>query len=422
MRIAIISLHTSPYTALGTGDGGGMNVVVRETAESLGQLGQLGHRVELFTRRDDPETPDVVEMAPGVRLHTLDAGPAKPLPKSRIDDYLDQFTHGLRRRVGELAAMAEPVELIHSHHWMSGVAALPVARELGVPHLLSYHSVAAEPGHPLSEGEPPESPRRLPGEALIARESDLIVAVSKAEARTVIERCGADPARIAVLHPGVDTNLFRPIAPGETSWRCCDMGRPFVLFAARLQPLKGPDLALEALARIDPQVRPHLVIAGEVSADFADYHSEIERLAHGLGVAGDVIYSGSRPRAEFAAMMRSARLILVPSHSETFGLVALEGAASGVPVIASAAGGLIESVEDGRTGIIVPTRDPQDWADAISRLLTDRQEHERLSFGGLARVQGQDWLTASARLAELYATHIATSAAPAPAHHGETGR
>ncbi|HHV20245.1 MAG TPA: glycosyltransferase family 1 protein [Propionibacterium sp.] len=407
MRVATISLHTSPYTALGRGDGGGMNVVVRENAESLGQL---GHRVELFTRRDDPETPDIQEMSPGVRLHTLDAGPPKPLPKSRIDDYLDQFTHGLRRRAHELAAMDEQLELIHSHHWMSGVAALPVAREFGVPHVQSYHSIAALPGHPLSEGEPPESERRVPGEAHIARESDLIIAVSEAEGRTVVDRCGADPARISVLHPGVDTNLFRPISPGEDAWRCCDMGRPFLLFAARLQPLKGPDLALEALARIDPQIRPHLVIAGEVSADFADYHTQIERLAHGLGAAGDVVYSGSRPRHEFAGMMRGARLVLVPSHSETFGLVALEAAASGVPVIASAAGGLVESVQDGRTGIIMPTRDPQAWANAIVRLLQDRQEHERLSFGGLARVQGQDWLTVSARLADLYAAQQGAAA------------
>ena len=147
-----------------------------------------------------------------------------------------------------------------------------------------------------------------------------------------------------------------------------------------------------------------------MSADFADYHTQIERLAHGLGAAGDVVYSGSRPRHEFAGMMRGARLVLVPSHSETFGLVALEAAASGVPVIASAAGGLVESVQDGRTGIIMPTRDPQAWANAIVRLLQDRQEHERLSFGGLARVQGQDWLTVSARLADLYAAQQGAAA------------
>ncbi len=408
MRLAKISLHTSPYTALGTGDGGGMNVVVKQQAEALGRL---GHRVELFTRRDDPETPEIMETAPGVRLHTLDAGPAKPLPKSRIDDHLDQFTQGLRRRLRELKVVEEPVELIHSHHWMSGVAALPIAREFGVPHVQSYHSVAALPDHPLSDGEPPESPDRVPGEALIARESDLVLAVSNAEARTVIGRCGADPARVQVLHPGVDTELFHPLEAGETGWRCCDMGRPYLLFAARLQPLKGPDLALEALALIPERFRPHLVIAGEVSADFRDYHADIEHLAHQLGVAGDVVYSGSRPRPEFAAMMRGARLLLVPSHSETFGLVALEASASGVPVVSSAAGGLVEAVHDGQSGIVVPSRDPMEWAETITRLLLDTEEHARLSAGGLRRVEGQDWLSVSERLADVYQAMVATGVA-----------
>jgi D-inositol-3-phosphate glycosyltransferase len=189
------------------------------------------------------------------------------------------------------------------------------------------------------------------------------------------------------------------------------MGRAYLLFAARLQPLKGPDLALEALARIPREIRPHLVIAGEVSADFSDYHTRIEHLAHSLGVAGDVVYSGSQPRREFAAMMRGARLLLVPSHSETFGLVALEAAASGVPVVASDAGGLVEAVVDGASGVIVPTRDPQAWADAIVGLLTDDHEHHRLSAGGLSRVRGQDWLTVSSRLADIYARCVVEIAA-----------
>lgn len=385
-----------------------MNVVVRQQAEALGQL---SHTVEVFTRRDDPEAPEVVVTDKGVRLHTLDAGPAKPLPKSRIDDYLDQFRDNLDDRLRQLVAAGQAVELIHSHHWMSGVAALPVARRRGVPHLQSYHSIAALPDRPLSHGEPPESPDRIPGEALLARESDLVLAVSQAEAQTVIQRCGGDPARIQVLHPGVDTDLFHHLRPGDPPWRCCEMGRPYLLFAARLQPLKGPELALEALARIPQEIRPHLVIAGEVSADFADYHTQIEHLAHSLGVAGDVVYSGSRPRPEFAAMMRGARLLLVPSHSETFGLVALEAAASGVPVVASNAGGLVEAVLDGRSGVIMQDRDPQAWADTIVRLLTDDHEHHRLSAGGLARVREQDWFTVSSRLADLYARCVPEVAA-----------
>ncbi|NNG19707.1 glycosyltransferase [Naumannella sp. ID2617S] len=388
----MISLHTSPYAVLGTGDGGGMNVVVRAQAESLAEL---GHQVDLYTRRSDPDPPEVEQMGPGIRLHHLTAGPAKPLPKSQIDRWCDDFSHALAER-------AEPAEVVHSHHWMSGVAALPVARRWGVPHLQSFHSVAAHPGDPLGAGEPPESPHRVPGEVQVARESDLVVAISRAEADTIIDRCGADPDRVVVLPPGVDTELFRPLAPEERPWTCCDMGRPYVFFAARLQPLKGPDLALETLARIDPEHRPHLVMAGDVSADFADYHGQVERLAHRLGIANDVVYSGARPRAEFAAMMRGAQLVLMPSHSETFGLVALESAASGVPIIASAAGGLIEAVDDGRSGILMQSRDPDLWAKEVQRLLLD--DAGRLTMAAAAREWSLrfDWAGVARRLAGIY--------------------
>lgn len=394
MRIAKISLHTSPYAVLGTGDGGGMNVVVRAQAEALADL---GHQVDLYTRRSDPDQPEVVETVPGVRLHHLPAGPPKPLPKSRIDDHLDEFSQAL-------AARGTPADVVHSHHWMSGVAALPVAHAWGVPHLQSYHSVAAaHADDPLSEGEPPESPRRVPGEVLVARESDVVVAISRAEAQTIIDRCGADPKRVVVVPPGVDTELFRPLAPGEDRWQCCEMRRPYLFFAARLQPLKGPDLALETLARIDPEHRPHLVLAGDVSADFADYHDHVQRLAHKLGIANDVVYSGARPREEFAAMMRGAEVVLMPSHSETFGLVALETAASGVPIVASAAGGLREAVAEGRTGILMETRDPAAWGSAVQGLLSDRATHDRMGAEAREWARRFDWAKVAARLGDIYA-------------------
>lgn len=393
MRIAKISLHTSPYAVLGTGDGGGMNVVVRAQAEALADL---GHQVDLYTRRSDPDQPDVVETVPGVRLHHLPAGPAKTLPKSRIDDHLEEFSQALARH-------GTRADVVHSHHWMSGVAALPVARAWGVPHLQSYHSVAAaRTNDPLSEGEPPESPRRVPGEALVARESDLLVAISRAEAKTIIHRCGADPGRVVVVPPGVDTELFHPLREGERGWQCCEMRRPYIFFAARLQPLKAPDLALETLARITPQHRPHLVLAGDVSADFADYHDHVQRLAHRLGVANDVVYSGARPREEFAAMMRGAEVVLMPSHSETFGLVALEAAASGVPIVASAAGGLREAVFDQQSGILMESRDPADWGAVVEGLLVDSDTRSRMGVQARTWACRFDWAKVASRLAGLY--------------------
>ncbi len=396
LDICFVSMHTSPANLPGSGDAGGMNVVERAQAVALAEL---GHRVRLVTRRAAPDDPDQLELAPGVTLHHLDAGPAAVLPKSQIDDHLDEFSANLARLA--------PASIIHSHHWMSGVAALPVARAWGVPHVQSYHSVAALPGSALAAGEPPESPRRVPGEALVAAESDAVVAISAAEARTVIERCGAEPDRVHIVSPGVDQELFRPLAPGERRWRpdgAADIERRgYLLFAARFQPLKGPDLAIRALAELEPDLRPHLLVAGDTSPDFASYDAELHELVSRLGLSELVHFVGPQPRPALAELMRSALVVLVPSHSETFGLVALEAAASGTPVIAAAAGGLREAVAHGETGQLMDSREPEDWGRALHRLLTEPGLRERM--GTVARVHARrfEWRWAGHRLAALYA-------------------
>lgn len=392
LKLCFVSMHTSPANLPGSGDAGGMNVVERSLALALAEL---GHTVDLVTRRSHPDDPDAVDLAPGVVLRHLDAGPRTPLPKSVIDDHIDEFSAGLARLDG--------YDLFHSHHWMSGVATLPVAARCGVPHVQSYHSVAALPGSPLSAGEVPESARRVAGEALVARESALVVAISAAEADTVIERCGADPDRVEIVSPGVDRDLFRPLAPGEDAWTPpVPAPNGYVLFAARLQPLKGPDLAIGALAAVDPAIRPHLVVAGAASADFADYSDNLERLVQSLGLAGQVSFVGPQRRDRLARLMRCARIVLVPSHSETFGLVALEAAASGTPVIAASAGGLREAVAHGETGQLMDSRESADWGRAITLLLTTPGLLPRM--GTVARVHARrfDWGWTARRLAALY--------------------
>ena len=393
LRIAFVSLHTSPATQPGSGDAGGLNVVERAQADALARL---GHQVDLITRRNSPEDPDSVELSLGVVLRHLTAGPEQPLAKSLIDAHIPEFS----ARLAELG----PYDVVHSQHWMSGVAALPNARAWGVPHVQSYHSVAALPGSSLAEGEPAESPARVPGEALVARESQAIVAISAAEARTVIERCGAEPERVCIVSPGVDLDLFRPLRAGEEPRPCAHPGTAngYVLFAARLQPLKGPDLAIRALACVEESIRPHLVVAGDVSDDFAAYEARLLRLVSELGLAESVSFVGPQSRPELARLMRSARIVLVPSHSETFGLVALEAAASGTPVIASAAGGLREAVAHGETGQLMDSRRPEDWGAAIAYLLTTPGLLGRM--GTVARVHARRfvWEWAALRLAAVY--------------------
>ncbi|MFD0866887.1 glycosyltransferase, partial [Tessaracoccus lubricantis] len=205
MRVAFISMHTSPAERAGTADAGGMNVLIRALATALQRAS--GVEVEFFTRRSSPDQPDTTTLDDGIVLHHVAAGPARPLPKSGIDQYIDEF----RANLGSL----DDFDLVHSHHWMSGVAAIPLARAAGIPHVMTYHSVAAHPNSPLRDGEPPESPARLDGEIHCARESDLILAVSHHEAAVVIGRCQADPERVAIVQPGVDVDLFHPAAPGE---------------------------------------------------------------------------------------------------------------------------------------------------------------------------------------------------------------
>lgn len=395
LRIAAISLHTSPLEEPGGADAGGMNVVVLE--QSLA-LARLGHRVDLFTRRSDPAAPEVVEVAPGVRLFHLDAGPAAPLAKSAMEQAIRPF----RAALHAILAAGDPAEgwdLVHSHHWFSGVAALPVARELGIPHLQSFHSVAAPEGAAtLGAGEPAESDGRIPGEQFAATGSDLVVAVSEAEARTVGERYGVPGSRLSVVRPGVDVERFRPCPDVEERRE-----RPTLLFTARLQPLKGPDLALEILAHLDPALGARLVLAGGVSQDFAAYLEELRARARELGLEDRVEFVGSLGRDELAEAMRCAGALLLTSWSETFGLVALEAQASGTPVLAwRCAGGVREAV--GPDGRVLESRDPDVWAEALQTLLRDADGYAAAVRSAREFAATRTWDTTAEALASLYAT------------------
>lgn len=397
MRVANISLHTSPAERAGTADAGGMNVLIRALAVAQREAGA---QVEFFTRRTSPDQADTVTLDDGLIIHHITAGPQRPLPKSEIDAYIDEF----RTNLGSLRGF----DLVHSHHWMSGVAALPLAREAGIPHAMTFHSVAAHPNSSLREGEPAETPARLAGEITCATQSDLIIAVSRHEAAVVIGRCQADPERVVVVRPGVDTALFHP-AGEDDSWAPAPGVRPgYLLFAARLQPLKAPDIAIKALALLDEAERPDLVIVGEASADFADYGIRLHDLADTAGVADRVTFLPGQGREEFATTVRHASIMLVPSYSETFGLVALEASASGVPVIAAAAGGLTEAICNGHTGILVPSHDPAAWSEAISSLLSDPQRRAALGATGRQRAETMTWGHVAERTMAAYRRVLTT--------------
>ncbi|WP_308466729.1 glycosyltransferase [Rathayibacter soli] len=386
LRIAVVALHTSPTDAPGAGDVGGMNVAVRATVE---QMAELGHRVDVLTRRYSPELPIRFELSERITLHFVDAGPPEPRPKGDHELYIEEFAAGM--------AVLGAVDIVHSHHWFSGMAALPFARTRGVPHVQSYHSIAAPVTSALSEGERPESPGRIAGERWLAQNSDAIVAVSEAEAATITGRLGSPPGNVTVVLPGVDTELFHP---GATQ-------RPdrYVLTAARIEPLKGLDLAVRTIAALPAALRPDLVVAGGPTVGYEGYLAELRSLAFELGIPDGVRFVGPLSRVELAELMRHASALLIPSHSETFGLVALEAAASGIPVLATPAGGLRESVTN-QTGILLNSRGPEVWANALAALLTDADRAARLSASARAFALTRTWRRDAEQTLDVYRAAI----------------
>lgn len=404
LRIGFVMLHTSPLDVPGTKDAGGMNVVVRAQADALARA---GHEVVIFTRRSDPALPQRSELRPGLAVVHLDAGPARLLAKGEHEGVMLQFGELL-----DAELQRSPVDLLHAEHWFSGIAALPAARRAGIPLVQSYHSIAAPPESPLGEGERPESPGRLAGERRLAHEADLVIAVSDAERRTVLEQLDGDENRVRVVPLGVDTELFHPCATQECAedrdWLSSG-GRPEAIVVGRLHPLKGFDLVIDAVAAIDPERRPMLRVVGAPPPDGDDYVRALHEAVAQHGMLRTTAFDGALRRRDLAERIRRACIMLVPSHSETFGLVALEAAASGIPVIARDAGGLREAVIDGVTGILISADpaagdgdDPRLWAEAIERLLGDEELRDRMGAAAREHALARSWDVSAERLLEVY--------------------
>ncbi|MFC4224406.1 glycosyltransferase [Lysinibacter cavernae] len=387
LRVALISSHTSPLSIPGQGDAGGLNVQVLSLAV---ELVRMGHSVDIITRRTHREQPAVEVTAEGITVRALTAGPLAPVPKEDLPAVL---TH-MSERIAELG----PYDIYHSHYWLSGVAALPVAESLNAPHILNLHTVAALKNQHLAPGDRPEPQSRIDAERSISERSELITG-SERERHSLISDYHLQPARVHHISPGVDTALFRPALPRHPA--LLDAG-PYVVTLGRVQPLKGQDLAVEILAALPKSVRPLLVIAGEPTPGNEAYAESLRGLAARLGVTDSVRFLPAQTREHAAQLLSGAELAIVPSHSETFGLVALEAAAAGTPVLAQRITGLAESVVSGVTGILFEGREPSVWAEKIASLLNDEASLVSLSTSARTAAESRSWPRHARRVSDVY--------------------
>jgi D-inositol-3-phosphate glycosyltransferase len=367
-----------------------MNVYLVGLADALAERGL---QPELLTRASAAGAP-AGETPGGVPVRSLLAGSPEAVPKARLVTLTTDF--------GRAMTALPRFDLVHSHYWLSGVAALPVARGWGAPHLQSLHTVGAAKNESLAADDSPEPAERIDGERMLVNRSALTVAASQAERRAILQHYSPPVSRVVVVAPGVDRAIFHPAHRTPSAASPAASPRPFVLVLARIQPLKGPDLAIAALAEIPASRRPLLVIAGGTSPGHDDYARALHRQVDDLGLSGDVVFLPAQSRVQAAALVAQAALLLVPSHSETYGLVALEAASSGTPVVASRAGGLSESVVDGVSGVLVDERSADAWARAIDGLLGDPRRLAALSAGALEHAEAHSWSLAAARMAEHY--------------------
>jgi D-inositol-3-phosphate glycosyltransferase len=402
-RVAMISLHTSPLDQPGTGDAGGMNVYVLELAK---RLAERDVEVEIFTRATSSALPPVVEAAPGVHVHHVHAGPFEGLHKQDLPPQLCAFAREvLRTEAGHEQGW---YDLVHSHYWLSGQVGALVRDRWSVPLAHSMHTMAKVKNEMLAEGDTPEPMAREIGEEQVVEAADMLIANTDIEAKQLINLYDADPARVEVVHPGVDLGLFRRIDRAGARARVGLSADAHVLmFAGRIQPLKAPDVLLRAVAVLlerDPSLRSRLVVpvVGGPSGTGLEHPESLAQLATSLGVDDVVRFVPPVAQSTLVDWYAAATLVCVPSYNESFGLVAVEAQATGTPVVAAAVGGLTTAVDHGRSGLLVEGHDPADYARAFERILHQPTFRDELSAGAVRQADHFAWEATAARTVEVY--------------------
>ncbi|HZQ87321.1 MAG TPA: glycosyltransferase [Acidimicrobiales bacterium] len=397
-RLAVLSLHTSPLAQPGAGDGGGMNVYVRELSSALARAGV---ECDVYTRAFAPGLPDVVTVEPGLNVHHVDAGPRRSVDKADLPGLLDEFGDGVLARMRS----GSPADAIHANYWLSGVVGHRLKHELDLPLVSTFHTL----DRVKAEDSDDVDGSRARAEADIIGCSDALLASCTVEAAQLVDLYGANPGRIEIVAPAVDHAFF---APGNRAQARRALGlpgdAPMLLFVGRIQPLKGLDVAVRALASAGRDA--FLTVVGGPSGPEGDAELDrVHKLVADLGLADRVRFVPPQRHELLSTFYRAADVCVVPSRSESFGLVALEAAACGTPVVASAVGGLRTLVDHGRTGFLVEGRDPEAFAAHVARILDDPMLAGEMAIESALRARQYTWSIAAARLRRLYSDLTARS-------------
>lgn len=402
-RVALLSMHTSPLAQPGSGDAGGMNVFVLNTAR---ELARQGIDVDIFTRATESSNHPIAEDIPGVSVHHILAGPLDTLNKYDLWAELCSFTQGVMRVVAQHPEGY--YDLIHSHYWISGQVGMNVAQQCGLPLVHTFHTVAAVKNATLAQGDSPEPDDRLRAENAIARAATRLTANTRQERQDLLHYLSATPDEVDIIPPGVDCDVF--VAPGPQSRQQArrHLGLPedgqIIAFVGRIQALKGPDVLVDAAAEIlrrTPSRPLTVMIVGEPSGSGMG-ETSLHQQVSDLGIEDSVVFFGAQPPQELVHVFHAADVVAVPSHNESFGMVALEAQACGTPVVATRVGGLPLAIDAGRTGLLVDGHDSGRWADALTRLLDDDDLRHTLGEAAAKRALLFSWERAAERLITCY--------------------
>jgi len=409
-RVAMISMHTSPLATPGLGDAGGLNVYVAELAR---RLGERGLKVDVYTRRDTPDVPDIVDVHEHTRVVHLTAGPAEYVAKEALPSLIDEFS-------AELELHLDQHDLIHSHYWLSGQVGLQLKRSQGIPLVHTMHTMARVKNSNLSRDQPAESDIRERGEAAIVRSADVLTASTPDEAAELRSHYRARTEQIMIVPPGVDLHTFHPCnQPKSRAQFGVAQDIQVILFVGRIQPLKAPDVLIRAVAELtrrDPERRQRLqlIIIGGPSGSNGEWSRTLGPLAIDHGIEDMVDFRPHSARSELFRWYCVSDVVAVPSYNESFGLVALEAQACGRPVVATDVGGLRHTVRDHYSGLLVNGHDKRQWADALATILDDHDEMIRMGNNAAAHAATFSWDNTAAATLQAYRTALLPLA-------GETG-